>query len=151
MLKIWRISICTTWQLDYTLIKIIYNLSNVLKHIFLMNLISSGTLYVKIAPKPLSLNQLILILSLAHVRKIVLICLLNISRLYTPPTCPKILQFLKIPFFDLPNNCGSDGLPGDFLYKIRQVIFLPLWFFFGDPLMKVFFLICWKSDLSHQF
>ncbi|KAF0763694.1 putative RNA-directed DNA polymerase [Aphis craccivora] len=85
-----------------------------------MNLISSGTLYVKIVPKPLSLNQLILILSLAHVRKIVLICLLNSSRLYTPPTCPKILQFLKIPFFDLPNNCGSDGLPGDFLYKIRQ-------------------------------
>jgi len=60
------------------------NLSSILKHIFLINLVSFGTLYVKIDPKLLSLNQLVLILSLAHVRKILSICLLNISRLYFP-------------------------------------------------------------------
>jgi len=81
------------------------------------------------------------------------------------------LQSLKIPSFDLPKNCvfspndvllklvalknvsscGPDGIPGDFLYKIRQVIFFPLWFLFRRSLNESFFLIFGKSDLSHQF
>ncbi|KAF0717229.1 Uncharacterized protein FWK35_00028884, partial [Aphis craccivora] len=64
----------------------------------------------------------------------------DISSIYASKLVDTNLQFLKIPFFDLPNNCdfspndfllklvalknvsfcGPDGLPGDFLYKIRQ-------------------------------
>jgi len=72
---------------------------------------------------------------------------------------PAVIELLKNPFFDLPNNCyftsnhiflklnglknvlsiGPDGIPSVFLYSIRYVIFYPLLFIFRRSLNESIF------------
>uniref|UniRef100_A0A2S2NAB7 Putative RNA-directed DNA polymerase n=1 Tax=Schizaphis graminum TaxID=13262 RepID=A0A2S2NAB7_SCHGA len=88
----------------------------------------------------------------------------HFSSVYSSKSFIPNFQPLNLPFFDLPNNwyftpndvllklnslknvfsLGPDGIPGDFLYRIRYVIFCPLWSLFRRSLDESTFPDMWK-------
>jgi Reverse transcriptase (RNA-dependent DNA polymerase) len=88
----------------------------------------------------------------------------HFSSAYSSRSIDSDLLNLNIPFFDLPNNCffspddvfqklctlknitslGPDGIRGDFLFRIRHVIYLPLWLIFRRSLDESVFPDLWK-------
>ena len=92
---------------------------------------------------------------------------LHFSSVYSSARVSTDLESLNIPLFDLPNTAdfsaenvllkltalrgitsvGPDGIQGDFIYQLRQVIFFPLWLLFRQSLHEGVFPAIWK--ISH--
>jgi len=101
---------------------------------------------VRAIPKVLRLNQH----SRTNEQETVDLFALHISSVYSSARLDTDLESFNINFFDLPNTAnfsaenlllkltallgitsvGPDGIPGDFIYQLRQVISFPLWFLF---------------------
>ena len=92
---------------------------------------------------------------------------LHFSSVYSSTRLNTNLESLNLPFFDLPiaadfsaenvllkltalrgiTSVGPDGIPGDFIYQLRQVISFPLWLLFRHSLDEGVFPAIWK--ISH--
>jgi len=88
----------------------------------------------------------------------------HFSSVYSSKLIIPNLQSLDLTFFDLPNNCyftpndvllklnslknvfslGPDGIPGDFLYRIRYVILYLFWSLFRRSLNESTYPVMWK-------